>query len=165
MWKSDFINLEEVFVFLMNEISYDSKTGFSFCSISPGFSFAEVIKILGDPEIYNAENDQQQTAEYNSLIDHPTYGKRPHHRLNLLLWAFDREPIHIIKLHFYYYHTGLDEATFNASLNAFLNNICEKLGSPDSKKLTTGKQVLSYKLGKHKLHIWNNPEGVRLEIK
>lgn len=165
MWKYDFIDLEEVFAFLIDKINYDSKNGFSFCSISPGFAFADAIEILGNPEIYNMESDQQQTVEYNSLIDHPVHGKRPHHRLNLLLWAFNREPILIIKLHFDYYNTGLSAAPFKVALNTFINNISEKLGPPDSKKLATGRQELSYKLGKHKLHIWNNSEGVRLEIK
>ncbi len=165
MWKSEFGDLEEMFVFLLKEINYDSKNGFSFCSVSPGFSFDEAIEILGTPEVYNTESDQQQTAEYNSLIDHPVHGKRPHHRLNLLLWAFNREPIQIIKLHFNYYNTGLSVAPFKDALNAFLNTICEKLGPPDSKKLATGKQELSYKWGKHKLHIWNNTEGVRVEMR
>jgi len=165
MWKSDFKNLEEVFVFLMKEITYDPKTGFSFGSVSPGDNFAKAFQILGNPEVCNAENDQQQTAQYNALIDHPVHGQREHHKLNLLLWAFNQEPISIIKLHFNYYNTGLDAEPFQIALNAFLNAISEKLGKPDLKKLTTGKQTLSYKTGNRKLHIWNNPEGVRLEIK
>jgi hypothetical protein len=164
MW-TDFINLEEVFVFWMKQIAYNSSTGFSFCSISPGNNFTEAFEILGKPALYNIESEQQQTAEYNSFIDHPRHGKREHHRLNLLLWAFNQEPISIVKLHFNYYNTGLDAEPFKISLNAFLNNLSEKLGPPNLKKLVSGKQELSYKIGSSKLHIWNNPEGVRLEIK
>jgi len=165
VWKSDFINLDEVYTFLIKKIEYNSETGFSFCSISPGNNFIEAFKFIGEPEIYNTESDQQQTAQYNAFIGHPEYGQRDHHRLNLLLWAFNKEPISIIKLHFNYYSSGLDAELFNTSVNNFFNSIIEKLGAPNLKNLTKGKQELSYKVGSSKLHLWNNPEGVRIEIK
>jgi hypothetical protein len=165
MWKPAFIHLEDVFAFLLQETAYHPNTGFSFCGITPGSNFAEAFQILGDPEIYNTESDQQQTAEYHALIDHPTHGQREHHQLNLLLWAFNQESISIVKLHFNYYHTGLDAEPFQMEFNAFLNALSGKLGTPMLKKLTSGKQVLSYKTGRSKLHLWNSPEGVRLEIK
>lgn len=165
MWKSEYLNLEDVFSFLVEEIEHASGTGFSFCSVLCGNELIEAIKLLGEPAIYNTESDQQQTAEYNALIDHPQHGKRDHHKLSLLLWAFNREPISIIKLHAYYYSSGSDAGQFNGSVNTFLNCIIEKLGPPDLKKLTRGKQELSYKIGSSKLRIWNNSEGLRIEIK
>ncbi|WP_300663819.1 hypothetical protein, partial [Fluviicola sp.] len=102
---------------------------------------------------------------YNAFIDHAKHGKRDHHKLNLLLWAFNEEPIYIIKLHFDYYSSGASAESFNHSVNEFLNAVVEKLGPPEVKKLTRGKQELSYQIGKSKLRIWNNTEGVRIEIK
>ncbi|MGL5891538.1 MAG: hypothetical protein ACRC3B_16730 [Bacteroidia bacterium] len=124
-----------------------------------------MFSILGEPEVYNAESEQQQTAQYNAFIDHSRYGRRDHHRLNLLLWAFNNEPISIIKIHIDYYKTGEDAELFNASLNQLFSNINAKLGSPVLKKLTRGKQELLYKMGDSKLRLWNNAEGVRAEIR
>lgn len=165
MWKPDYLNLEELLASLADEIAFSPETGFSFGGVVSGDSFPDAFKRLGEPGIYNVESDQQQTAVYNAMIDHPVHGKRDHHQLNLLLWAFEREPISIIKLHFNYYSTGADAETFHQAVNTFLNAVIEKLGPPVLKKMTRGKQELSYKAGSSKLRIWNNPEGVRIEIK
>lgn len=165
MWKSDYLNLDQVITFLVEKIEFDSQNGFSFCSVVSGNSFDEAFKHLGEPETYNTESPQQQTAQYNAFIDHPEHGKRDHHKLNLLLWAFNEEPISIIKLHFDYYSTGASAESFHHSINGFLNAVVEKLGPPEIKKLSRGKQELSYQIGRSKLRIWNNTEGVRVEIR
>ncbi|MES2134308.1 MAG: hypothetical protein V4506_18320 [Bacteroidota bacterium] len=127
--------------------------------------FYEVPIVLGDPEIYNTENNEQQTMEYNVFINHPAHGKRNHYKLNILFWAFHREPFKIVKLHFDYHKTGDNADDFNGFLKDFFKLLIEKFGKPEKKTSGFNREGLLYVNDKKSMRIWNNAEGVRIELK
>ena len=161
----EFENIHHLKEFLVENLEYHEDKGFSICGIFPGMEFHEVPKVLGEPEVYNTENDQQQTMQYNSYIHHPAHGKREHYKLNMLFWAFHREPFKIIKLHFDYHKTGNDAEDFNVFLKDFFKLVIEKFGMPEKKTFRFNREELVYMNGKKSMRIWNNAEGVRIELK
>lgn len=161
----EFENLNSLKEFLVNNLEYNEGKGFSFHNIFPGMEFQEVPVILGDPESYNTESDEQQTMQYNAFIHHPIHGKRDHYKLNILFWAFHREPFKIIKLHFDYHKTGEDAADFNVFLKDFFKLLIEKFDKPEKKTSGFNRKELFYIKGKRSMRIWNNAEGVRIELK
>ena len=158
-------NLNHLKEFLVSNLEYNEEKGYSFCKIFPGMEFHEVVALLGDPEIYNTENDEQQTMQYNLFINHPVHGKRDHYKLNILFWAFHREPFKIIKLHFDYHKMGNDAADFHTFLKDFFKLLIEKFGKPEKKTSGFNREELLYKKDKTSMRIWNNAEGVRIELK
>lgn len=165
MWIQEFENIHHLKEFLVSNLEYNEEKGYSFCKIFPGMEFHEVPPVLGDPEIYNTESDQQQTMEYNIFINHPAHGKRDHFKLNMLFWAFHREPFKFVKLHFDYHKTGNDAADFNVFLKDFFKLLLEKFGKPEKKTYRFNREELLYVSGKKSMRIWNNAEGVRIELK
>ena len=165
MYPDKFENLDTLRKYLVENIQYDQNNGFSFANIKLKTNFDEVITILGKPEIMNLESDQQQTLQYNALIDHPSEGIREHHRLNLLFWAFNRKPFKIIKLHFNYFNYGVYSGTLKEFIDEFLNEIISKFGKPKKKTHRMGKEEVLYDTNGHKLSIWRNSEGIRVTLK
>ena len=165
MYPDKFENLSALGKYLIDSIEYNQNDGYSFAGIQLETGFEQIMTVLGKPEIVNTESDQQQTLQYNALIDHPTEGTRDHHKLNLLFWAFNREPMNIIKLHFNYFNTGAHAETFKEFIDGFLNEIIEKFGEPKKKSFKKGNEEVSYKINRHKLAVWRNAEGVRIILK
>lgn len=165
MWTSEIKNLSELKHLIVDSLNYEVQEGFSFNEVKPDMSFEEVKDKFGEPEICNIESDEQQTMQYNSFINHPIEGKRAHHKLSVLFWAFNRKPFKIIKIHFDYFKNGDYRKPFKDFIDDFINSIADKFGEPEKKSLRTGKEEISYKKGKEKLMIWRNSEGVRITIK
>ncbi len=165
MWPEGFNNLEELKAFLLKHLDYSSQVGFSFFQIAPGMDLHKIGEVLGEAHESNMESEEQQTLQYDAPIDHPIHGKRDHHRLNALFWAFHCEPLEIIRLHIDYYKTGELAEAFHAFVKEVIEAIIEKFGKPDKKASRgTGKE-LSYQRGKHTFFLWLNTEGVRIQIK
>lgn len=165
MWPEGFNNLEELKVFLVKHLDYDGQAGFSFMQIAPGMDLEKISVLLGKAHESGMESEEQQTLQYNAWIDHPVHGKRDHHRLNALFWAFHREPLEIIRLHIDYYRTGELTEAFHEFVKELFKAIIEKLGKPDKKASRGAGKELSYERGKHKFFLWSNAEGVRIQIK
>lgn len=165
MWPQGFNHLEELKLFLVEQLNYDEEKGFSFLQIPPGMHMSEVADILGEPQQSNFEADEQQTMHYDALIDHPVHGKRDHHKLTVLFWAFDRGPLETIRLHLDYYRTGEMAQAFLQFADDVFNAISEKIGKPDKKTSQKGTKEMSYMRGKHKFFLWLNAEGIRVQIK
>lgn len=165
MYPNKFENLEALKKYLVDSIQYDAKYGFSFNEIKLQTDFHDVLAILGDSGVINIESDQQQTLQYNALIDHPIEGTRNHNRLNLLFWAFNREPFKIIKLHFNYFNYGIYRETLREFIHTFFDEIINKFGKPTKKTLRNLKEKLLYEINGHSLSIWRNSEGVRIVLK
>lgn len=165
MYPNKFNNINEVGKYLTDNIEYNPIYGFSFAGIKLGMSFDEVIAILGEPEIKSIASDQQQTMQYNALIDHPTEGTRTHHKLNLLFWAFNREPFSIIKFHFNYFSYGAYSISMKEFIDDFLKGIINKFGKPKKKTFRNRKEEVLYETDGYRLSIWRNTEGVRITLK
>jgi hypothetical protein len=164
MWPQEFRNLEELKVFMVHQLGYDEQTGFSFLQIAPGMDLEKISVLLGEAHESNMESEQQQTLQYYAPIDHPIHGKRDHHRLSALFWAFHREPLEMITLHIDYYKTGELKEDFHKFVKELFVVIIEKLGNPDTKSSGVTKKI-SYLRGKHKFFLWSNAEGIRIQIK
>ncbi len=165
MWPEGFNNLEELNVFMIHQLNYDEQAGFSFMQIAPGMGLEKISVLLGEAHQANFEAEEQQTIAYNALIDHPLHGKRDHHRLNALFWAFHREPLEIIRLHIDYYRTGELAEAFHKFVKELFEAIIEKFGKPDKKASRGVDKEVSYLRGKHKFFLWSNGEGIRIQIK
>lgn len=165
MWPSEFKDLDELKDFLINQLSYDENNGFTFVQIPARVDFQEVLDILGKPDTVNTESEKQQTILYTAYVDHPTEGKRDHHKLNALFWFFHHEPLEIILIHFDYYKTGEFVTPFYKFIKELFLSIIDKLGKPDKKTLRLGHEKITYTRGKHTLFIWSNAEGLRIQIK
>ncbi|NQY07839.1 MAG: hypothetical protein HRT68_16980, partial [Flavobacteriaceae bacterium] len=150
MWNTDIKDLEELKSILIQAVEFNTEDGYSFNDVKLKMSFDQVKEILGEPDVLNEESDQQQTMEYNRLIDHPKEGKRDHHKLNILFWAFNREPFDIIKIHFDYYKQGEYATSFKEFVDELIRDIEDKLGEPSKKSLRNGKEEISYRRGKNK---------------
>lgn len=165
MWPQGFNNLEELKLFLVEQLNYNEEKGFSFLQIPPGMVMSEIVDILGEPHQSSFEAKEQQTMHYDALIDHPVHGKRDHHKLNALFWAFHHEPLEIIRLHIYYYRMGEFESAFQEFIKELFAAIIEKFGKPDKKVFRGAAKDVSYLRGKHTFFIWSNVEGIRIQIK
>lgn len=165
MWTNEFKNLDELKDFLINQLNYDENNGFTFLQIAARVDFQKVLDLLGKPDTVNTESEQQQTILYTAYVDHPTEGKRDHHKLSALFCFFHHEPLEIILLHFDYYKTGNFNASFYTFIKELFLSIIDKLGKPDKKTLRKGNEKINYTRGKHTLFIWSNTEGLRIQIK
>jgi hypothetical protein len=165
MWPQEFTNLEELKVFMIDQLDYDEQTGFSFLQITPGMDLEKISVLLGEAHESNTESEEQQTLQYYVPIDHPIHGKRDHHKLSALFWAFHREPLEMIRLHLDYYKTGELAEAFHEFVKELFEAIIEKFGKPDKKASGGATKEISYLRGKHKLFVWLNAEGVRIQIK
>lgn len=165
MWPQEFKNLEELNVFMIHQLNYDEQAGFSFFQIAPGMELEKITALLGEPHQSNFEAEEQQTLQYEALIDHPVQGKRDHHRLNTLFWAFEREPLEMIRLHIDYYRTGELAEAFHKFVKELVEATVEKFGKPDKKASRGADKEISYQRGKHKFMLWSNAEGLRIQIK
>lgn len=165
MWPQGFNNLEELKLFLVEQLNYSEEKGFSFLQIPPGMVMSEITNMLGDPHQSNFEAEEQQTMHYDALIDHPIHGKREHHRLNALFWAFHHEPLEIIRLHIDYYRAGEFASAFHDFIKGLFTAIIEKFGKPDKKAFRGMAKDISYLRGKHHFFLWSNAEGIRIQIK
>lgn len=106
MFPKEFKDINALYTFVVEQLRYDDEKGFSFLTISTGVQLKEIINILGDAEESDFENEQQQMLKYEVEINHPIHGKRDHHKLTTLFWAFEGGPLEVIRLHFDYYKTG-----------------------------------------------------------
>jgi hypothetical protein len=165
MWTKEFNDLNEVKEFLISQLSYDERSGFSFVGITSGFEFKEVADSLGEPDSINAESEQQQTLLYNAWVDHETEGKRDHHKLNVLFWFFHHKPLEVIRIHFDYYKTGGFAATFYQFIRELFTSMIDKFGEPEKKSLRRAKEEITYVRGNHTFWMWSNAEGLRIQIK
>lgn len=104
-------------------------------------SFDQVAEFLREPGILNVESNQQQAMQYNALIDHSTKGKRNHHKLNVLFWAFNREPFNTIKFHFNSNSIGDFAQPLKEFADHFLNEVVSKFGKPEKKTLEKGRDA------------------------
>lgn len=164
MWPQEFKNLEELKLFMIHQLNYDEQAGFSFFQIAPGMELEKIMALLGEPHQSSFEAEEQQTIHYNVLIDHPVHGKRDHHRLNALFWAFHREPLYFIRLHIAYYNTGESAEAFFQFSDELFKTLLGKFGKPEKKSFRQGRKELTYTREKHKLSAWLNAEGIRIQI-
>lgn len=160
MWKQSFNDLTELRSFLTDNINL-SEDGFTFCKVSCGTDIQESAKTIGNPTFINVDDESQQTIKYVSLINHPEHGTRDHHNLSLLLWAFNREPIKILKLHFSYFDLGVSKEFVKELIEGIVNKINHK---PTKKTLSKGRAELNYLVGKSRFLLWQNNEGIRIQI-
>jgi len=164
MWINEFKDLDEIKAFLIDQINYNESNGFSFMQIALKTDFKKVTDLLGEPDTLNSESEQQQTLIYNAMVDHPTEGKRDHHKLNVLFWFFHYEPLETIRIHFDYYKMGRFTVSYTHFIHELFLSIIEKLGKPDKKSLRQGNEQVTYNREKHKLFLWSNVEGLRIQI-
>lgn len=165
MWTNEFKDLNELRDFLINQLNYDASNGFTFVQIAIKTDLKKVVDLLGKPDTLNTESKQQQTILYTATVDHPTEGKRDHHKLDALFWFFNHEPLEIIRVHFDYYKTGEFVTPFNNFIKELFLSVIDKLGKPDKETLRQGNEEITYKRGKHKFLMWSNAEGLRFQIK
>lgn len=164
MWVNEFKDLNDLKQFLVNQINYDQASGFTFVGIPTKVDFNNIIDSLGKPENMNTESEQQQTLLYSAWVNHPTEGKRNHHKLTVLFWSFDHEPTEVIRIHFDYYKTAEFAAPFYDFIHELFVSIIEKLGKPEKKSMKEGNEKISYTKGKHLFAMWRNTEGLRIQI-
>jgi hypothetical protein len=165
MLPKEFKDLYDLNTWLTQQLNYDPEKGFSFLNISTGVNLENIIAVLGNATEFDLDNNQQQTLQYNILIDHPVEGKRDHHQLSILFWAFEDRKLEVIRLHFDYYKTGKDTLAFKEATNKLFDAVIQKLGEPEKKTTRRELKEISYKKGKYTLLLWLNTEGVRMQIK
>jgi len=164
-WIKEFKDLNELKEFLISQLNYDDKSGFSFVGITSGLEFKEVANSLGEPETSNTESEQQKTLLYSAWVDHKTEGKRDHHKLNALFWFFENEPLEVIRVHFDYYKTGEFAVDFYKFIHELFTSLINKFGKPEKKSMREQNEEITYTRGKHKFSMWSNTEGLRIQIK
>ena len=164
MFPKTFNTIEDLGKYLIHELNYNENDGFSFAGIKIGTDFNEIQKQLGEPASLLIESEQQQTMRYLAHIDHPQHGIRDHHQLSLLFWGFHRAPFVFIHLHFNYFSTGASAQPMKDFTDTLLKQIIEKFGKPEKKSFRLVKENVEYKINNHKLLIWRNVEGIRLQM-
>ena len=164
-WIKEFKDLKELKVFLISQLNYDEKNGFSFVGITSGFELKEVANSLGEPESLSTESEQQQTLLYNAWVDHETEGRREHHKLNVLFLFFHNKPLEVIRIHFDYYKTGEFATAFYQFIHELFTSIVDKFGKPEKKSLRKAREEITYVRENHMFWMWSNTEGLRIQIK
>lgn len=164
MWPKEIADLEEFKLFLVKHLNYDDQAGFSFFQIVLGTHLETISAMLGEPDTSYLESEQQQTLNYYAFIDHPVHGKRDHHKLDALFWAFHWKPLSIIRLYMDYYRTGESALAFHQFVDELFASVIKKFGKPDKKKSAKGNREIAYTRGKHMFFMWLNTEGIRVQI-
>ena len=164
MWINEFNDLNHLKRFLVDNLIYDEKFGFSFCHIFCGMELSKAPTILGKPNFVSLKRETQQIIKYYGMINHPKKGKNKYNKLLLLLWTSNRKPIKIIKIHTAYFNTGEFAQAYLLFVKELIVSLIEKFGTPKKKSLRKGRELVVYKLGHHILSLWNNHEGLRIEL-
>ncbi len=165
MQNKELQNSNEVISYIITNLNYNEENGFSFLEIPLHTDIKYILDKIKNPDNIELESEQQQTVEYILAINHPTHGLRAHHKLSVLFWAFEKQPIEIIKLHFSYFNTGEEAESYSKFIKVLFNQLIEKFGEPSKKSLRNGKEELNFMKGKAKMIVWNNTEGLRIQIK
>lgn len=163
MWPTHFENLDAMCAFLVQHIAF-ADGSFSFMGIAPGQTLDDVRNVIGEPAEKTEDTETQQTLQFTAPIDHATHGRRDHHVLRVLFWAFNHEPIQSIRIQFDYYRWGQDSDAFAVSLRALGDALTAKLGAPAKRSNRRGKHQLDYAQGKRKLMLFEGTSSVTIQL-
>lgn len=165
MWTEEFKNLDSVKDFIIKNLSYNEKKGYTFLELYPGMDVLDVVSILGEPNYKNVTSIPQQLLEYDALIDHPTKGKLSFNKATLKFIAYNKAPLKNIVLHTSYSNVGEDAENHRNFIVTLINEIEEKFGKPDKKSLRIRKSNIVYQIGYSELYVWQKFDGLRVQVK
>ncbi len=159
-----FEGLDHFQKYFIDHFELDPKIGFRFHEIHPGMTLHDAQKTLGNPTHLLDTLDSQQTAEYVIPICHPMGGAINQNDLTLLLWAFHREPIKIIKLRLNYARDGIYNEAYTKFIKSLIKELIEKFGKPTEKSLRKGREHILYEYPEFNFKVWYAYDGLRLQL-
>lgn len=164
MWIKEFESLNHVKEFIINALSYEEETGFTFLELRAGMTLSEIAQLLGPANYENLSDHTQQELYYYAQIKHPKFGENEINKAKLELVTYNNDPLKVILFQSKYNDVGEDAEIHRNFIVDTIKAIQEKFGKPDKKSLRKGKSTIKYQFEYSELYIWQSFDGFKIQI-